>query len=196
MTDTHVRDEEARQIRSESGFTLVELLIVIVILGILTAVVVFSVQGLRNSGNQAACKSQTRTVEIALESYLAKTGTYPSRGLINTNALPNQDTGLVAPAAANYTQVETQNILNHLTQDRLPGTPAPPGVAAATTQVRLLKSIPKASAQAATPALPSAGYEGAFVTLAYTPAGGGVTSAEMDVFGWYSEGGVVTACPE
>lgn len=76
MTDTHVRDEEARQIRSESGFTLVELLIVIVILGILTAVVVFSVGGLRSSGSVAACRAQEKTVQVALEAYNARMGSY------------------------------------------------------------------------------------------------------------------------
>ena len=42
---------------NESGFTLIELLIVIVILGVLSGIVVFSVSGITNRGNKAACKA-------------------------------------------------------------------------------------------------------------------------------------------
>jgi general secretion pathway protein G len=68
-----------RAIRSnESGFTLVELLIVIVILGILTGIVVFAVGGFSDRGQSAACKTDKKTVEVALEAYRAKTGAYPT----------------------------------------------------------------------------------------------------------------------
>ena len=49
--------------REEAGFTLIELLIVIVILGILAGVVVFSVGGITDRGNVAACKTDLSTVD-------------------------------------------------------------------------------------------------------------------------------------
>ena len=62
--------------RHEEGFTLIELLIVIVILGILAAVVVFSVNGITNTGTKSACQSDLKSVESASEAYRAQNGSY------------------------------------------------------------------------------------------------------------------------
>ena len=61
--------------REESGFTLIELLIVIVILGILAGVVVFSVGGITDRGNVAACKTDQSTITVAVEAFRAKSPT-------------------------------------------------------------------------------------------------------------------------
>jgi general secretion pathway protein G len=60
-----------------TGFTLIELLIVIVILGVLAAVVVLAVGAFDDRGEEAACKSDVKAVEVAVEAYRAKNGTYP-----------------------------------------------------------------------------------------------------------------------
>src|SRR3977135_2012432 len=62
---------EARKRSSESGFTLVELLVVIVILGILAAIVVFAVGGITNKGQAAACDAYESTLAAAEEAYFA-----------------------------------------------------------------------------------------------------------------------------
>ncbi len=64
-------------LRDERGFTLIELLIVIVILGVLAGVVVFAVNGIQDRGVTAACKADKATVEVAVEAYSAKHGSYP-----------------------------------------------------------------------------------------------------------------------
>ena len=56
---------------SEEGFTLVELLIVVVVLGILAAVTVFGLSGTTATSYRAACNSDARSVEIAAEAYHA-----------------------------------------------------------------------------------------------------------------------------
>jgi prepilin-type N-terminal cleavage/methylation domain-containing protein len=61
----------------ESGFTLIELLIVIVILGILAGVVIFSVGGVTDTGEVAACKTDLKTITVAVEAYKAKNGAFP-----------------------------------------------------------------------------------------------------------------------
>ncbi len=61
---------------NQSGFTLIELLIVIVILGILAAIVVFAVSAFNKEGQQAACQTDFKSVEVADEAFHAKTGGY------------------------------------------------------------------------------------------------------------------------
>jgi len=56
----------------EGGFTLVELLVVIVILGILAAVVVFAVGGINDRGQDSACDIDVRTIRTAQEAYFAQ----------------------------------------------------------------------------------------------------------------------------
>lgn len=56
----------------QKGFTLVELLVVIVILGILAAVVVFAVNGIQDRGTNSACSTDAGTVRTAIEAYRAR----------------------------------------------------------------------------------------------------------------------------
>jgi len=62
----------------ERGFTLVELLIVIVILGILAGIVVFAVGNLTSNAKTNACATEKTTVQTAVEAYKAQNGSYPS----------------------------------------------------------------------------------------------------------------------
>ena len=56
----------------DKGFTLVELLIVIVILGILATVTVFAVRGITDKGQENACDVEARTLDTAIESFYAQ----------------------------------------------------------------------------------------------------------------------------
>lgn len=62
----------------ERGFTLVELLIVIVILGILAGIVVFAVGNMTSNAKTTGCNAEKTTISEALESYKANTGVYPT----------------------------------------------------------------------------------------------------------------------
>jgi prepilin-type N-terminal cleavage/methylation domain-containing protein len=64
--------------RLERGFTLVELLIVIVILGILAGIVVFAVGNLTTNAKTTGCAAEKNTINQALEAYKAHTGVYPT----------------------------------------------------------------------------------------------------------------------
>ncbi|MFE2327123.1 type IV pilin protein [Streptomyces sp. NPDC059385] len=66
----------AQNTTAEAGFTLIELLVVIVILGILSAIVVFSVSGINDKGQGAACKTDLVTVQTAEEAYFATYNKY------------------------------------------------------------------------------------------------------------------------
>jgi len=58
--------------KQDKGFTLVELLIVIVILGILATVTVFAVRGITDRGQQNACDVDERTLSTAIEAFYAQ----------------------------------------------------------------------------------------------------------------------------
>ena len=72
--DTHIA-EVAPAAKKDKGFTLVELLIVIVILGILSTVTVFAVRGITNKGQTSACSADKATLATASEAYFSQFGT-------------------------------------------------------------------------------------------------------------------------
>ena len=85
----------------EGGFTLIELLIVIVILGILAAVVVFSVRGIQDRGQTAACKADYTTVSTAQEAFYTDGNAYAgSVAALVTKGLIRTDPGTVSTSAA------------------------------------------------------------------------------------------------
>jgi len=58
--------------KQDKGFTLVELLIVIVILGILATVTVFAVRGITDRGQENACAVDQRTLDTGIEAFYAQ----------------------------------------------------------------------------------------------------------------------------
>jgi prepilin-type N-terminal cleavage/methylation domain-containing protein len=83
------------------GFTMIELLIVTVILSILAAAVIFALGGVSTQSAQAACNSDAKSVETAIEAFQdnpmnkAAANQYPDLGAAG-------QTELTASASSNY----------------------------------------------------------------------------------------------
>jgi general secretion pathway protein G len=90
-------NKETMQVRRDKGFTLVELLIVVVILGILATVTVFAVRGITDKGQESACDTDKRVMETAVETWYADqsattVGDPTEAGLVTAKFLRSEST--------------------------------------------------------------------------------------------------------
>lgn len=74
MAERAQESEPPRRVRGNSGFTLLELLIVMVILGVVAGIVVFAVGGMNKATAVAACRADYKTVETAEGAYQSQKG--------------------------------------------------------------------------------------------------------------------------
>lgn len=82
----------------QTGFTIVELLIVIVVIGILAAITLVAYNGLQDRANDSARTSAVSQIRKALEAYRAVHGNYPP----HTSAGANVPAGFVGTWGSSY----------------------------------------------------------------------------------------------
>ncbi|HYF96982.1 MAG TPA: prepilin-type N-terminal cleavage/methylation domain-containing protein [Patescibacteria group bacterium] len=98
--------------RKQSGFTIVELLIVIVVIGILAAIVITTFTGVQKKGRDADRKSDINAIYSQVEVYFAQEGKYPSLAQLNSSTFRNaslkglQDDALTDPKGSAATLVD------------------------------------------------------------------------------------------
>lgn len=81
-----------KKMKSQKGFTLIELMIVIAIIGILAAIAVPRFSNATNSANMAKAQADLSTIDSAISVYLAA----------NPGTTPTLDTGAATSLAPNY----------------------------------------------------------------------------------------------
>lgn len=84
----------------QSGFTIVELLIVIVVIGILAAITIAAYSGIQNRANDGAIRSDLANAAKKFEIYKIDYGMYPqtSTDLLNIGATASKGAYLVSPS--------------------------------------------------------------------------------------------------
>ena len=92
------------KLNSGKGFTLIELMIVVVIVGILSAIAIPRFTAIKERANEASCRSNMRQLANAEEMYYGLAGTYcPTGDLAFSGVLDNADVLLCPTARMNYT---------------------------------------------------------------------------------------------
>ena len=81
------------------GFTLIELLIVIAIIGVLSSVVLASLNTARSKGSDAAVKADIAGVRAAAEVYYDTNSGYGAQGYVNTSACRTGGAGMFSDSA-------------------------------------------------------------------------------------------------
>lgn len=83
-----------KSIRKESGFTIVELLVVIVVIGILASITVVSYTGVTQRATKSANQTNASTVISAASAVFAETGAFPVTSATPATALANLNAGV------------------------------------------------------------------------------------------------------
>lgn len=94
-------------IKRQTGFTIVELLIVIVIIGILATITIIAYNGIQSRARVSSVQSTLESVNKTILNYYAINGSYPYQGSVGT-CLTKGDTSVVPNLIPDYLSQATQ----------------------------------------------------------------------------------------
>jgi prepilin-type N-terminal cleavage/methylation domain-containing protein len=94
--------------RKQSGFTIVELLIVIVVIGILAALVITTFTGIQQRARNTERETDIKAIHGQLEAYYAQNGYYPTLAVVTASGgLPGLDPEALTPPGTGATQIDS-----------------------------------------------------------------------------------------
>ncbi len=107
--------------RKEKGFTIIELLIVIVVIGILAALVITTFTGIQQRARNTERETDIKALHSQLEAYYAQNGAYPALADLNTTTLKGLDAGALTPPGSSTTPGASAATINQYQYLTTPG---------------------------------------------------------------------------
>lgn len=97
---------------NQQGFTIVELLIVIVVIGILAALVITTYTGIQAKARNSERQTDIQSIQTQLEAYFAQgnNGHYPSRGDVNDSSWRTTNMKSLDPGALKDPQGSSETL--------------------------------------------------------------------------------------
>jgi len=103
--------------KKQTGFTIVELLIVIVVIGILAAITIVAYNGIQNRANSTHVVSLVRSYVTAISAYNAENGAYPTGtsclGAGYTGGICHYDAGMYSENNGNFNTVVLKDYMSN-----------------------------------------------------------------------------------
>lgn len=94
--------------RKEKGFTIIELLIVIVVIGILAALVITTFTGIQERARNTERETDIKALHSQLEAYYAEQGYYPTLAeVVDGTTLAGLDDGALTSPPNNNTEIDS-----------------------------------------------------------------------------------------